>query len=160
MDAQRKIRDNAMGLKAWVKELEDWEDEMKKKDEELRVGPKPNKDVGPSSLISRSGLLSETNKDPHQQLKYQMILLSFKPVKKEIEPAKEEKKKIPIEIVNKPKEVDAKEKSLEWKEKGNEAFKVGNNDKAIEYYSKSIECDPKNVLSIGNRAQAYINLQM
>lgn len=44
------------------------------------------------------------------------------------------------------------------KRKGNEYFKKGDYENAIACYSRSIDLDPKNALSLANRAQAYLNL--
>jgi tetratricopeptide (TPR) repeat protein len=59
-------------------------------------------------------------------------------------------------------EVENDNKSLsaeEYKNKGNEAFKSNNVNEAIEFYTKAIELDPKNLLCFSNRSVSYLKLE-
>jgi hypothetical protein len=47
MDVQRQIKENSEELQSMVKDLYAWEDEIKKKDQELKQLPKPKKTLPP-----------------------------------------------------------------------------------------------------------------
>lgn len=54
--------------------------------------------------------------------------------------------------------IDKKSDSISLKEKGNEAMKTQSFNEAVSCYTKSIETDPTNLVSYGNRSQAYLKL--
>jgi tetratricopeptide (TPR) repeat protein len=54
--------------------------------------------------------------------------------------------------------IDKKADSIALKEKGNESMKVQSFTEAVSCYTKSIETDPTNLVSFGNRSQAYLKL--
>lgn len=55
---------------------------------------------------------------------------------------------------------EQKMNSEDNKNRGNEAFKEGKLDEAIEWYTKSIECNPNNYLAYSNRSLIYHKLNM
>ena len=53
-------------------------------------------------------------------------------------------------------ELKSPEKALEYKDQGNKEFKIQNYIKAIEFYSKAIQCDDNSAPLYGNRAACYL----
>ena len=51
------------------------------------------------------------------------------------------------------------QQATEYKNQGNEAFKVKDYKKAIELFTKAIECNPNDHVFYSNRSSAYLNNQ-
>lgn len=165
MNLQQQVRQNQVELQDFVKEMNSWEEEVKKKESDvLKQKPKQSQDLPPVRNCM------------------------FKKKKKKVKKPKEESDK-PTRIsgydyrkwdkfnVDKELEkIEAKEKSEsseyetdeEWeierkkhmasteKEKGNDFFKKKEYSSAIESYTKAIELDPTNAILPANRAMALL----
>eukprot|EP00027_Filamoeba_sp_ATCC50430_P018389 CAMPEP_0168575960 /NCGR_PEP_ID=MMETSP0413-20121227/19980_1 /TAXON_ID=136452 /ORGANISM="Filamoeba nolandi, Strain NC-AS-23-1" /LENGTH=413 /DNA_ID=CAMNT_0008609579 /DNA_START=21 /DNA_END=1262 /DNA_ORIENTATION=+ len=128
-NVQQKVRENAQELQDYLKDLYEWEEEIKKKDKTLSEQAKPKPKDLPPIRESFSTTFGATTVKP-----------TIIPVDKKDEETKEQK-------------------AIKAKDKGNELFNKGEYRKAVLEYTHSLELDPKNAcIPLANRAMAYLKL--
>ncbi|XP_076369567.1 RNA polymerase II-associated protein spaghetti isoform X2 [Tachypleus tridentatus] len=124
---QHQIRENNEELQSFLRELNNWESEIKCKDEELKSQKRSERD------LSKEKVLKEMDQESD--------------VKSDSESGDEE------EILQIQRQ---KQKAFLDKEKGNEYFKEGKYDEAIACYTVGIQSDPCNAVLLANRAMAFL----
>ncbi|MED6273790.1 hypothetical protein CHARACLAT_010053 [Characodon lateralis] len=176
VEVQLQIRQNAEDLHSFMTELENWETDIKRKDEELRTGrvqeirkklpPVRNKDYKTKMREKRKKKEAAAGDTKADEPKQASRLKSYDyqswdkfDVDKAL--AEMDKEECPAES-NESDSEDAgvdKEKALAEKENGNEFFKQGKYDDAIECYTRGMAADPYNPVLPTNRATSFFRLK-
>ncbi|XP_026779620.3 RNA polymerase II-associated protein 3 [Pangasianodon hypophthalmus] len=172
MELQMQMRQNAEDLHNFMKELDSWEDDIKKKDEQLCAGnladpqktlpPVRNKDYKKKRKV-RSKPPAENDQGeekPVQRIKsydYKAwdkfnVDKALEALDKEVSPA--ESNDSDSEEAQVDRDLAEKEK-----EKGNKFFKDGKYDDAIECYTKGMSADPYSPVLPTNRAACFFRLK-
>ncbi|KAM5287832.1 RNA polymerase II-associated protein 3 isoform 2-T2 [Ctenodactylus gundi] len=174
IELQLQVKQNAEELQDFMKDLENWEKDIKQKDIELRrQSGVPEENLPPI----RNGNFRKKKKSKAKE--------SFKKTKEENtknriksydydawakldvdsildELDKEDSTHDSVSQESESEEdgihVDS-QKALALKEKGNKYFKQGKYDEAIECYTKGMNADPYNPMLPTNRASAYFRLK-
>uniref|UniRef100_A0AAV2IX03 RNA polymerase II-associated protein 3 n=1 Tax=Knipowitschia caucasica TaxID=637954 RepID=A0AAV2IX03_KNICA len=175
------MRQNAEDLHSFMRELDTWEEDIKRKDEQLRSGevqreeeknlpPIRNKDykakmrdkkkTKSASACNGHGDKGNANTDKkNQRIKgYDYRSWDKFNVDKVLE---EMDKESPVESnESDPEEIAVdREKALAEKEKGNTYFKEGKYDDAIECYTRGMAADAYNPVLPTNRATSFFRLK-
>ncbi|XP_072311154.1 RNA polymerase II-associated protein 3 [Eucyclogobius newberryi] len=181
LDLQHQMRQNSEDLQSFMRELDTWEKDVKKKDEQLRsvevqgeekkLPPIRNKDYKakvrqkkkkkPSASNGLGGNEEGTTGEKIQaRIKgYDYRSWDKFNVDKVLEEMDNEES--PVESNESDSEempVD-REKALAEKEKGNMCFKEGKYDEAIECYTRGMSADSYNPVLPTNRATAFFRLK-
>lgn len=166
VELQLQMRQNTEDLHNFMKELDSWEEEIKRKDQQLCAGninetqknlpPVRNKDYKkPKQRVKRQKDQKET-----QRIKsYDYQAWEKFNVEKVLETMDTEES--PVQSNDSDSEgiqVD-RDLALTEKEKGNELFKGGQYDAAIECYTRGMNADPYNPVLPTNRAACFIKLK-
>uniref|UniRef100_A0A8C6THR3 RNA polymerase II-associated protein 3 n=1 Tax=Neogobius melanostomus TaxID=47308 RepID=A0A8C6THR3_9GOBI len=185
VELQVQMRQNAEDLHSFMRELDSWEVDIKKKDEQLRTGEQPGeeKKLPPvrneeckaklrekkkKKPISASNCLAGGNGDAATGEKMQASKIKGYDYRSwdafDVDKALEEmdKEESPAESneVNDSVEISVdRDKSLAEKEKGNMFFKEGKYDNAVECYTRGMAADPYNPVLPTNRATAFFRLK-
>ncbi|XP_008314169.1 RNA polymerase II-associated protein 3 [Cynoglossus semilaevis] len=180
VELQVEMRQNAEDMQSYLKELESWETDIKRKDEELRTGgrkpdqktlpPVRNKDYKNKMRQKRkkTAIVSDGDGDTKAEEEQKKDLRikgydyrswdKFDVDKALAEMDKEESPAESNESDSEDASVDT-EKALTEKEKGNTFFKDGKYDDAIESYTRGMSVDPYNPVLPTNRATAFFRLK-
>lgn len=183
VELQLQMRQNAEDLHSFMRELDSWEEDIKKKDEQLRTGGQPgeekklppvrNKDYKTKlrekkkkKQASAGNGLGGGNGDEATGDKKQVKIKGYDYRswdKFDVDKALEEmdKEESPAESNESDSEdisVD-REKAMAEKEKGNMFFKEGEYDEAVECYTRAMTADPYNPVFPTNRATAFFRLK-
>lgn len=184
VELQLQMRQNAEDLHSFMRELDSWEEDIKKKDEQLRTGGLPaeegrlppirNKDYKTKlrekkkkKQASSSNGLGGENGDEAAGDKKQLPKIKGYDYRSwdkfDVDKALEEmdKEESPAESNESDSEdisVD-REKAQAEKEKGNVFFKEGKYDEAVECYTRAMAADPYNPVLPTNRATAFFRLK-
>lgn len=184
IELQLQMRQNSEDLHSFMRELDSWEEDIKKKDEQLRTGgqlgeekklpPIRNKDYKTKlrekkkkKPVSASNGLGEGNGDEETVEKKQATKIKGYDYRSwdkfDVDKALEEvdKEESPAESNDSDSEdtsVD-RENALAEKEKGNMFFKEGKYDDAVECYTRGMAADPYNPVLPTNRATAFFRLK-
>ncbi|XP_060758875.1 RNA polymerase II-associated protein 3 [Neoarius graeffei] len=172
MELQMQIRQNAEDLHNFMKELDSWEEDIKKKDKQLRVGnledlqktlpPVRNKDYKKKRKV-RSQVPAENGQGeekPVQRIKssdYKSwdkfdVENALEALDKDISPAESN------DSDSEEVQVD-RDLAMNEKEKGNKFFKDGKYNDAIECYTKGMSADPYSPVLPTNRATCFFRLK-
>uniref|UniRef100_A0AAX7V6W6 RNA polymerase II-associated protein 3 n=1 Tax=Astatotilapia calliptera TaxID=8154 RepID=A0AAX7V6W6_ASTCA len=178
-ELQLQMRQNVEELHSFVRELENWEADIKTKDEELRTGvvqevqkklpPVRNRDYRAKKREKKKKKEEEVtgDGDTKTEAKQASRIKSYDYQswdKFDVEKVMEEMDKeedCPAESNESDSEeasVDP-EKALAEKEKGNNFFKDGKYDYAIECYTRGMAADPYNPVLPTNRATSFFRLK-
>lgn len=176
MEIQLQMRQNAEDLHSFMRELENWEADIKRKDEELRTGrvqdvqrtlpPVRNKDYK-ARMREKRRKKKEHAADcdtkgeepkPVSRLK-SSDYRSWDKFDVEKALADVDKEERPAESNESDSEEVDKAKALAEKEKGNKFFKEGKYDEAIECYTRGMAADPYNPVLPTNRATSFFRLK-
>ncbi|XP_039456893.1 RNA polymerase II-associated protein 3 isoform X1 [Oreochromis aureus] len=180
-ELQLQMRQNVEELHSFVRELENWEADIKRKDEELRTGvvqevqkklpPVRNKDYRAKKREKKKNKKEEEvtgdGDTKTEEAKQASRIKSFDYQswdKFDVEKVLEEMDKeedCPVESNESDSEeapVDP-EKAQAEKEKGNKFFKDGKYDDAIECYTRGMAADPYNPVLPTNRATSFFRLK-
>ncbi|XP_020569692.1 RNA polymerase II-associated protein 3 isoform X2 [Oryzias latipes] len=168
-----QMRQNIDELHSFMRELESWEADIKKKDNELRTGgvqevqkklpPVRNKDHRAKmkkKQKSNSHSKAETSAEEASRIKaYDYRSWDKFDVDKAL--AEVDKDGGPEESHESDSEDAAvdPETALTEKEKGNAFFKEGKYDEAIDCYTRGMDADPSNPVLPTNRASAFFRLK-
>nr|XP_028601570.1 RNA polymerase II-associated protein 3-like [Podarcis muralis]XP_028601571.1 RNA polymerase II-associated protein 3-like [Podarcis muralis]XP_028601572.1 RNA polymerase II-associated protein 3-like [Podarcis muralis]XP_028601573.1 RNA polymerase II-associated protein 3-like [Podarcis muralis]XP_028601574.1 RNA polymerase II-associated protein 3-like [Podarcis muralis] len=174
IELQMQIRQNAEELQDFVKELENWEKDIKEKDCNLRQqSGVPVKDLPPirneaykkrkkNKVKAISKKTTEENKK-NKIKSYDYEAWGKLDVDKILEELDKEDSTHDSVSLESDSEEDGihidTEKALAEKEKGNNYFKQGNYDAAIECYTKGMNADPYNPVLPTNRSSAFFRLK-
>ncbi|XP_061495857.1 RNA polymerase II-associated protein 3 [Rhineura floridana] len=174
IELQLQIRQNAEELQDFVKDLENWEKDIKEKDYGLREQSGiPEKDLPPirneaykkkkkSTVKATSKKTTEENKK-NKIKSYDYEAWGKLDVDKILEELDKEDSTHDSVSPESDSEEDGihidTEKALAEKEKGNNYFKKGNYDAAIECYTKGMNADPYNPVLPTNRSSAFFRLK-
>ncbi|KAF5907947.1 RNA polymerase II-associated protein 3, partial [Clarias magur] len=173
MELQMHMRQNAEDLHDFMKDLNNWEEDIKIKDEQLRAGnlsdlqttlpPVRNKDYKKKRKV-RSKVPPAENAQSEEKPAQRIKSYDYKSWDKfNVEKALEalDKEASPAESNDSDSEevqVD-RDLAVKEKEKGNNFFKDGNYDDAIECYTKGMSADPYNPVLPTNRAACFFRLK-
>ncbi|XP_068162802.1 RNA polymerase II-associated protein 3 [Antennarius striatus] len=175
LELQLQMRQNTEDMLSFIKELESWETDTKKKDEELRGGPWESQKKLPAvrNKDYKTKMREKKKKEPNGSGDAKVDETKIHPRIKsydyrtwdkfDVEKALSEvdKEDSPAESNESDSEdvgVD-KEKAQAEKEKGNMFFKDGKYNDAIECYTRGMEADPYNPVLPTNRATSFYRLK-
>ncbi|KAK5876337.1 hypothetical protein CesoFtcFv8_025703 [Champsocephalus esox] len=178
IELQLQMRQNAEDLQSYMSELQSWETDIKKRDEELRTGglQQDQKSLPPVRNIDYKTKMRERKKK--KKKKEPMSNGDAKAVeskdasrikaydykswdKFDVDQALAEmdKEESPAESNESDSESEAdRDKMLAEKEKGNAFFKEGKYNDAVECYTRGMAADPYNPVLPTNRATAFFRL--
>ncbi|XP_047407477.1 RNA polymerase II-associated protein 3 isoform X1 [Sciurus carolinensis] len=174
IELQLQVKQNAEELQDFMRDLENWEKDIKQKDMELRrqsgvleenLPPIRNgnfrkKKKGKAKESSKK-TKEENTKNRIKSYDYEAwAKLDVDSILDELD--KEDTTRDSVSQESESEEdgihVDS-QKALALKEKGNKYFKQGKYDEAIECYTKGMDADPYNPVLPTNRASAYFRLK-
>uniref|UniRef100_A0A8C1P4M1 RNA polymerase II-associated protein 3 n=1 Tax=Cyprinus carpio TaxID=7962 RepID=A0A8C1P4M1_CYPCA len=173
VELQIQMRQNAEDLQNFMKELNNWEEEVKKKDQQLRTGniSEPPKTLPPvrnkDYKKTKKSVKHQTNGDgglkeqkETQRIKsYDYQAWDKFDVDKTLEAMDAEESPVHSnESDSEGLQVD-RDVALTEKEKGNEFFRDGRYDSAIECYTRGMDADPYNPVLPTNRAACFFRLK-
>ncbi|XP_017296700.1 RNA polymerase II-associated protein 3 [Kryptolebias marmoratus] len=176
VELQLQMRQNSEDLHSFMKELESWEKDMKKKDEELRTGGVPevlkklppvrNKDYKTKMREKRKKKEpgegdtkpEEPKKDPRLK-SYDYRSWDKFDVDKALDEIDKEGCLAQSDESDSEDNAADQEKALAEKEKGNQLFKDGRYDDAVECYTRGMAADPYNPVLPTNRAASFFRLK-
>uniref|UniRef100_A0A4W5MF24 RNA polymerase II-associated protein 3 n=1 Tax=Hucho hucho TaxID=62062 RepID=A0A4W5MF24_9TELE len=174
IELQLQMRQNAEDLHNFMKDLNSWETDIKKKDEQLRTGsvgesqkslpPVRNKDYKKKrekKKASDNNAKTETKQAPRIK-SYDYQSWDKFDVDKVLESMdKEDSAAESNDSESEDSGVPAtdQDKALAEKEKGNQLFKEGKYDDAIECYTRGMGADPYNPILPTNRAACFFRLK-
>ncbi|XP_046444270.1 RNA polymerase II-associated protein 3-like isoform X1 [Daphnia pulex] len=134
-EMQREVRENAEDYQNYLKDLYQWENEIKVKDELLKNAPKSPSIAGEQEFpIRNRKTIFESNENPTSNC-----------------PS--------VQNSGGLTDHQNRQKAVLEKNKGNECFKEEKYEKAIECYSKAMELDPSDAILPANRAIALIKVK-
>ncbi|XP_044770806.1 RNA polymerase II-associated protein 3 isoform X2 [Neomonachus schauinslandi] len=174
IELQLQVKQNAEELQDFMRDLENWEKDIKQKDMELRrQNGVPEENLPPirngNFRKKKKGKPKESSKKTKDENTKNRIKsydyeawakLDVDSILDELD--KEESIHDSVSQESESEEdgihVDS-QKALALKEKGNKYFKQGKYDEAIECYTKGMDADPYNPVLPTNRASAYFRLK-
>uniref|UniRef100_A0A671TA62 RNA polymerase II-associated protein 3 n=1 Tax=Sinocyclocheilus anshuiensis TaxID=1608454 RepID=A0A671TA62_9TELE len=169
VELQTQMRQNAEDLQNFMKELNNWEEEIKKKDQQLRAGniSEPPKTLPPvrnndykktkTSVKRQTNSLKE-QKETQRIKSYDYQAWDKFDVDKSLEAMDAEESTVHSnESDSEGLQVD-RDLALTEKEKGNECFRDGRYDSAIECYTRGMDADPYSPVLPTNRAACFFRL--
>ncbi|XP_035533766.1 RNA polymerase II-associated protein 3 [Morone saxatilis] len=176
IELQLQMRHNAEDMHSFMKELESWESDIKKKDEELKTGglqevqkklpPVRNKDYKTKMREKKKkkkeprgngDAKGDESKEASRIKAYDYRSWDKFDVDKAL--SEMDKEESPAESNESDSEEVDREKALAAKEKGNAFFKDGKYDEAIECYTRGMDADPYNPVLPTNRATSFFRLK-
>ncbi|XP_036312781.1 RNA polymerase II-associated protein 3 isoform X3 [Pipistrellus kuhlii] len=173
IELQLQVKQNAEELQDFMRDLENWEEDIKQKDMELRrQNGAPEENLPPirnrNFRKKKKGKAKESSKKTKDEnTKNRIKSYDYEAwAKLDVESILDElDKESTHDSVSQESEseedgihVDS-QKALALKEKGNKYFKQGKYDEAIECYTKGMNADPYNPVLPTNRASAYFRMK-
>ncbi|XP_073694480.1 RNA polymerase II-associated protein 3 [Garra rufa] len=168
VELQIQMRQNAEDLQNFMKELNNWEEEIKKKDQQLRTGniSEPPKTLPPvrnkEYKKTKKRVKRQTNGEQTETRRiksYDYQAWDKFNVEKTLEAMDAEESPVQSnESDSEGLQVD-RDLALTEKEKGNEFFRDGRYDSAIECYTRGMDADPYNPVLPTNRAACFFRLK-
>ncbi|KAF7667560.1 hypothetical protein LDENG_00057240 [Lucifuga dentata] len=180
IELQLQMRQNAEDLHSFMRELDNWETDIKKKDEELRRGgvPEVQKNLPPVRNIDYKTKMRDKKKkkkkeeepgsgdtkseEPKQISRIKAYdYRSWDKFNVDKALAEVDQEESPAESNESDAEENTvdQERALAEKEKGNALFKDGKYDDAIECYTSGMSADPYNPVLPTNRATCFYRLK-
>lgn len=175
LDLQMQMRQNTEDLQNFMRDLDSWEADIRKKDEQLRTGnaeessksipPVRNKDFKKKkrkakNKISDKGADNEDKKSDRIKAYDYQAWDKFDADKALDLVDKEESQEESNESDSEDGAVKVdQEAALAEKEKGNQLFKQGKYDEALECYTRGMDADPYNPILPTNRAACFLKLK-
>ncbi|XP_051974318.1 RNA polymerase II-associated protein 3 [Xyrauchen texanus] len=171
LELQMQMRQNAEDLQNYMKDLDNWEEEIKRKDQQLVTGntdetqkplpPVRNKDY---TNTKKRGKRQTTKGDGGQKETQRIKSYDYQAwdkfdVDKTLEAM--DTAESPVQSNESDSErvhVDG-DLALAEKEKGNELFKDGQYDRAVECYTRGMDADPYNPVLPTNRAACFCRMK-
>ncbi|XP_043964407.1 RNA polymerase II-associated protein 3 [Gambusia affinis] len=172
VELQLQIRQNAEDLHSFMRELDNWETDIKRKDEELRTGrvqelqktlpPVRNKGYRSKMREKRRKQVPAADGDTKAEEPSRASRLKSCDYgswdKFDVDKALAEMDKEAESNESDSEEMD-KDRALAEKENGNKLFKEGKYDEAIECYTRGMAADPYNPVLPTNRATSFFRLK-
>ncbi|XP_059367826.1 RNA polymerase II-associated protein 3 isoform X2 [Carassius carassius] len=168
VELQIQMRQNAEDLQNFLKELNNWEEEVKEKDQQLRSGDisEPPKTLPPVRNRDYKKTKKSMKRRTDGGLKEQRETQRIKSYdyqawdKFDVEKALDAEES-PVHSNESDSEGPAVDRDLALteKEKGNEFFRVGQYDSATECYTRGMDADPYNPVLPTNRAACFYRLK-
>ncbi|KAJ4921778.1 hypothetical protein JOQ06_025946 [Pogonophryne albipinna] len=149
IELQLQMRQNAEDLQSYMSELQSWETDIKKRDEELRTGglQQDQKSLPPAGESKDASRIKAYDYKSWDKFDVDQAL------------AEMDKEESPAESNESDSESEAdRDKMLAEKEKGNAFFKEGKYNDAVECYTRGMAADPYNPVLPTNRATAFFRL--
>ncbi|XP_072002929.1 RNA polymerase II-associated protein 3 [Engystomops pustulosus] len=176
LELQLQMKQNAEELQDFMRELESWEKDIKKKDAKLSkqtadgeetLPPIRNKDYRKKkksrSKVSTETKKNEENKNPKRKLHDYNYWDKLDVDKALQELDKEDNTNESMSAESDSGDEDGirinTEKALAEKEKGNNYFRAGKFDDAVQCYTSGMNADPYNAVLPTNRASAFFRLK-
>ncbi|KAL2776511.1 RNA polymerase II-associated protein 3 isoform 2 [Daubentonia madagascariensis] len=174
IELQLQVKQNAEELQDFMRDLENWEKDIKQKDMELRrQNGVPEENLPPirngNFRKKKKGKAKESSKKTKEEnTKNRIKSYDYEAwAKLDVDSILDELDKEDSTHDSLSQESESEEdgihvdsqKALALKEKGNKYFKQGKYDEAIECYTKGMNADPYNPVLPTNRASAYFRLK-
>ncbi|KAL3048080.1 hypothetical protein OYC64_006789 [Pagothenia borchgrevinki] len=177
IELQLQMRQNAEDLQSYMSELQSWETDIKKRDEELRTGglQQDQKNLPPVRNIDYKTKMRERKKKKKKEPMSngdakageskdasRIKAYDYKSWDKfDVDQALAEmdKEESPAESNESDSEEADRDKMLAEKEKGNAFFKEGKYNDAVECYTRGMAADPYNPVLPTNRATSFFRLK-
>ncbi|XP_065743398.1 RNA polymerase II-associated protein 3 isoform X2 [Phocoena phocoena] len=174
IELQLQVKQNAEELQDFMRDLENWEKDIKQKDMELRrQSGVPEENLPPirngNLRKKKKGKVKESSKKTKDEnIKNRIKSYDYEAwAKLDVDSILDELDKEESTHDSLSQESESEEdgihvdsqKALALKEKGNKYFKQGKYDEAIECYTKGMGADPYNPVLPTNRASAYFRLK-
>ncbi|KAI7792025.1 RNA polymerase II-associated protein 3 isoform X2 [Triplophysa rosa] len=170
VELQVQMRQNAEDLQNFMKELDSWEEDIKRKDQQLCAGnidetqenlpPVRNKDYKkPKQRVKRQTNSQKDQKETQRIKSYDYQAWDKFNVEKVLESMDTEESLMQSNDSDSEGIHVDRDLALTEKEKGNELFKGGQYDAAIECYTRGMNADPYNPVLPTNRAACFIKLK-
>uniref|UniRef100_A0A8C4FHU6 RNA polymerase II-associated protein 3 n=1 Tax=Catagonus wagneri TaxID=51154 RepID=A0A8C4FHU6_9CETA len=174
IELQLQVKQNAEELQDFMRDLENWEKDIKQKDMELRrQNGVPEENLPPirngNFRKKKKGKVKESStKTKDENTKNRIKSYDYEAwAKLDVDSILDELDKDESTHDSLSQESESEEdgihvdsqKALALKEKGNKYFKQGKYDEAIECYTKGMDADPYNPVLPTNRASAYFRLK-
>ncbi|XP_075407945.1 RNA polymerase II-associated protein 3 [Tenrec ecaudatus] len=174
IELQLQVKQNAEELQDFMKDLENWEKDIKQKDTELRrqngvlEASLPPIRNGNFRKKKKSKPKESSKKTKEENTKNRIRSYDYEGwAKLDVDSILDELDKEDSTHDSGSQESESEEdgihvdsqKALALKEKGNQFFKQGKYDEAIECYTKGMTADPYNPVLPTNRASAYFRLK-
>uniref|UniRef100_A0A8C9YW13 RNA polymerase II-associated protein 3 n=1 Tax=Sander lucioperca TaxID=283035 RepID=A0A8C9YW13_SANLU len=153
IELQLQMRQNAEDLQRFMTELGSWEEDIKKKDEELRTGGLPEEPTG------NGDAKAEEPSEASRIKAYDYRSWDKFDVDKALTEMDKEESPAESNESDSEEATADQEKALAEKEKGNAFFKDGKYDEAIECYTRGMCADPYNPVLPTNRATSFFRLK-
>ncbi|XP_029901999.1 RNA polymerase II-associated protein 3 isoform X2 [Myripristis murdjan] len=175
VELQLQLRQNSEELQSFMRELDTWEADMRRRDEQLRAGglqeeqktlpPVRNRDYKTKTRDKKKkksrddGEAKTDEADKTERIKsYDYRSWDKFDVDKALSAIDKEESPAESNESDSEEAVD-REAALAEKEKGNRLFKEGRYDDAIECYSRAMSADPYNPVLPTNRAACFSRLR-
>ncbi|XP_036991363.2 RNA polymerase II-associated protein 3 [Artibeus jamaicensis] len=174
IELQLQVKQNAEELQDFMRDLENWEEDIKQKDMELRrQNGVPEENLPPirnkNFRKKKKGKAKESSKQTKDEnTKNRIKSYDYEAwAKLDVESILDELDKEETTHDSLSQESESEEdgihvdsqKALALKEKGNKYFKQGKYDEAIECYTKGMDADPYNPVLPTNRASAHFRMK-
>ncbi|XP_075863322.1 RNA polymerase II-associated protein 3 isoform X1 [Microcebus murinus] len=174
VELQLQVKQNAEELQDFMRDLENWEKDIKQKDMELRrQNGVPVENLPPirngNFRKKKKGKAKESSKKTKEEnTKNRIKSYDYEAwAKLDVDSILDELDKEDSTHDSLSQESESEEdgirvdsqKALALKEKGNKYFKQGKYDEAIECYTKGMDADPYNPVLPTNRASAYFRVK-
>lgn len=174
IELQLQVKQNAEELQDFMRDLENWEKDIKQKDTELRrQNGVPEEKLPPIRNTNFRKKKKSKAKSPSKTTKIENTKNRIRSydyeawAKLDVDSILDEldKEENTHDFVSPESESEEdgihidSQKALALKEKGNKYFKQGKYDEAIECYTKGMNADPYNPVLPTNRASAYFRLK-
>uniref|UniRef100_A0A2K5QFQ6 RNA polymerase II-associated protein 3 n=1 Tax=Cebus imitator TaxID=2715852 RepID=A0A2K5QFQ6_CEBIM len=174
VELQLQVKQNAEELQDFMRDLENWEKDIKQKDMELRrQNGVPEENLPPirngNFRKKKKGKAKESSKKTKEEnTKNRIKSYDYEAwAKLDVDSILDELDKDDSTHDSLSQESESEEdgihvdsqKALVLKEKGNKYFKQGKYDEAIDCYTKGMDADPYNPVLPTNRASAYFRLK-
>uniref|UniRef100_A0A2R9AT71 RNA polymerase II-associated protein 3 n=1 Tax=Pan paniscus TaxID=9597 RepID=A0A2R9AT71_PANPA len=174
IELQLQVKQNAEELQDFMRDLENWEKDIKQKDMELRrQNGVPEENLPPirngNFRKKKKGKAKESSKKTREEnTKNRIKSYDYEAwAKLDVDSILDELDKDDSTHESLSQESESEEdgihvdsqKALVLKEKGNKYFKQGKYDEAIDCYTKGMDADPYNPVLPTNRASAYFRLK-
>eukprot|EP00058_Branchiostoma_floridae_P009034 XP_002594522.1 hypothetical protein BRAFLDRAFT_124991 [Branchiostoma floridae] len=183
LEIQMQVRQNASEMQDFLKDLDSWEDDIKKKDEALKTQKEGHEPVLPpirnraASKKKKKKVKTEEKKEetgagqqngqqkkPKRISGYDYRSWDKFDVDQELEKLEDEQKESSSEYESESDSEKALEQqrqmqqALMEKDRGNAFFKEGKYEEAMSCYTTGMDADPKNAVLPANRAMALLKL--
>ncbi|XP_055931586.1 RNA polymerase II-associated protein 3-like [Argiope bruennichi] len=169
INVQNQIRENSEDLQNFLKDMDIWETDMKRREEERKLLQVSDEQVIPPirNSLSRSKKKSRRLKVKKEDDAKEERISSYNykawehyDADLELKKLDEEKKESSdSESTDSEEQLTIqknKQLAIIKKDKGNELFKAGNYDSAINTYTVGMQLDPENAILPANRAMAFL----